>query len=89
MPRLNNKKGFLSIIELIASLAIICFLAYFFLNNYFKPFVGESTVTGPDGKVTVSSPSYKAVVDSAREQVQGATKKALERSSQLEDLTNN
>ena len=88
MPRLNNQKGFLAIIELVIALGIICFLAYFLLHNYFKPVVFDSTdEAGQTGQVSVSSPGYKAFVDSAKEQVQGAVKKDIERSNQIEDLT--
>lgn len=65
---MNARRGFASLLGLIITLGIICFMAYFLLNNYFKIPLSGQGIDNSDIMPGTATPgaSYRSIVSSAK-----------------------
>jgi hypothetical protein len=80
---LYREKGFVSLIGMLVALGLICWLAYYLLNSYFKPSKVLPEAGPEGGKV---SASYNNIVSDARDKVNQINKKSQGQSQQLEEM---
>jgi len=86
---LSQERGFLSLLGMVLTLSIICFLAYLLLNTYFKmPLAGQKAVNAgiyPDiGLSTGSGVSgYRSIVNNTRGTLDSINK---QHEKQIDDL---
>ncbi len=78
----KDNSGFLGLLSLVFTLAIICFISYFAFKVYFKkPIVGEWA--GESLSVQGAPPSnYQSVLSSTRNKIEDINKKHLEELNQ-------
>lgn len=81
----KNNSGFLGLLSLVFTLAIICFISYLTFKVYFKkPIAGEWA--GESSSVQGAPPSnYQSVLSSTRNKIEGINKKHLNELNQLDD----
>ena len=83
---LRDQKGFLSLISMLVTLAIICFCVYYMMKNYFSPQIaGMAGVSSPGLSGNVMG-SAQSIVSSTREKVDEINRKSQEQMNQLEQL---
>ncbi len=83
----RNNKGFVTLLGMLLTVGIICWLAYILLKTYFKPaFVGQGTDKIQSGQSNIGIGSYKTFTDTAREKVREINKRNFEQANQFEDL---
>ena len=82
----RDKKGFLSLLGLLLTVAIILYLCYIAFNIYFKePAIDEETKKSIS-KEGIDTSSHKAVLDSIREKTKDIKERAWQRSQQIENM---
>jgi len=88
----KDKRGFLGLIGLLFTLAIICYLFYLAVNTYFKvPLLGRETEKpSSEGFITPSqeTPNYQTIMGSTRTKIRDINKKILNQGRQLENIRN-
>lgn len=82
---MSNKKGFVSLISMLITLAIICYLAYYLLNIYFKPSTGTPQAGGSFSGSNPSVSGYKSMAESTKDKVTEINRLSQERMDQLGD----
>ncbi len=83
----KTQSGFLSLLGLLLTLAIIFILIIISFNVYFKfsaPSESFSKITSEQG---LDTSNYKSILDSSRKKVEDINKQMLERSKKLENIT--
>jgi type IV secretory pathway TrbF-like protein len=81
----KNNQGFVSLIGMLLTLIIICFLVYTMLNIYFKPGVVEKTAGKNMQASGIDTSSYKSIVDSTKDKVKEINQRSQERVDQLRE----
>ncbi len=82
-----NEKGFLGLIEMLAVLGVICFLAYFLINNYLKPHVLlEAEDPGGNDQPAHAPISYSSVLSKTKEKVEQINERTKDRYQQFDEL---
>ena len=78
--------GFVTLIGLLLTMAIICILSYIAFKVYFKgPPQGEGIV-GTFSEQGLDTANYQSVLDSSRKEIERANKQIIDRAKQLEEL---
>lgn len=81
---LRDKKGFLLLLELIFTLAIICFLVYMTLNIYFKrPSLNNKEVNKALSEQGIDTSNYQEIKDTIIKKMDDINKQRLK---EMEDL---
>ena len=78
--------GFVFLLGLILTLAIILILSYLVFKVYFRMPESEEEIKQSLSGSGIDSSSYKSIVDSSRKKVKEINKQYLDRRKQLEDL---
>ena len=82
----RNNSGFLSLLSLVFTLAIICIISYLAVKVYFKkPLADKGTEGFVSAPVVVTPANYKAVMSDTINQVEDINKKRFDGLDQLED----
>jgi hypothetical protein len=80
-----NEKGFLSLIGMLVTLALICFFVYYMMNNYFKATVSVPAQSGLSSGSENGVANYQSIVTNTRDKVETINKKSLDQLKQVED----
>lgn len=88
---MKNNKGFFSMVGLLLSVAIVCFLAYFALNVYFKPspVVGDKETQTQMSQEGINTSSYQSLLDSTKERIKKVEQQELNRPNEIADYIKN
>ena len=82
----SSNKGFVSLLGLILSIAIICILFYISLKVYFKKLLPEGEIKKSLEGQGIDTSSYPAVLDSSKKKIEDINRQIHERDRQLQDL---
>ncbi|MEW6169985.1 MAG: hypothetical protein AB1472_00245 [Candidatus Omnitrophota bacterium] len=83
----NPESGFLSLLGLLLTLAIIFILVIISFNIYFKFSAPSESLNKISSEADPNTPNYKSILDSSRKKVEDINKQMLERSKELENIT--
>ncbi len=84
---LKNEKGFLSLLGLLFTLAIILFVCYIMINTYLRKPISDKSTEKVISEQNIDTSSYQSIVDTTRKRVQDIEKQAEERQNQLLENT--
>jgi hypothetical protein len=82
----KDKRGYLTLLGLIITLAFICFLFYTLINTYFKKLPIDKSLQGQGGILSsqgIDATNYQSVTKSTRKKIEGINKQHRE---ELENL---
>lgn len=77
---LRDKRGFLTLLGLIFTLAIICWLFYILMNTYFKRLPTNKSLQGQGVDLSgqgIDATNYQSVTDSTRKKIEDINKQRL------------
>ncbi len=82
----TNRRGFITLLEMVLVLAIILFVAYAALNTYFKkPALNKSTEEFLNQQ-DIDTSSSKAILDTTKKKINDINEQVLKNAQQLERL---
>jgi hypothetical protein len=86
LHRLREEKGFLSLIAMLVTLAIVCYLVYAFFQSSSKsfPVAGQGTAGGSGQQSTTG---YQNLVGQARSQMKNMNEKTSQTDKAIDELT--
>ena len=82
---LCEEKGFIGLLSLLFSLAVVCALAYFAYGVYFKKPIADQQTQEMLSSQNIDTSTPKTILDSTRTQIKGMEKMIQERESQVLD----
>ena len=84
--RLREEKGFLSLIAMLVTLAIVCYLVYIYFQASSKPLTSTGGQSG-EGSGQQSTTGYQNLVGQARSQVKKMNEKTSQTDKAIDELT--
>jgi hypothetical protein len=78
-----GERGYLSLIGLLISIAIACFLFYFLLNTYFKSIATDGTIYNSTVNSSANTAGYQSIVKTTRSAIDNINK---QHQAQIDEL---
>jgi predicted membrane protein len=79
----KERNGFFTILGTLLAVAIILFLCYLLLNNYFKKPLLDNKTQGVLSEQGINTSNYRTILDSTKDKLKDIEKQALNREGQL------
>jgi type IV secretory pathway TrbF-like protein len=83
MKLTKNNQGFIGLLGMVLTLAIILVIVYISFKTYFKP--NLTGISNPS-ETGINTTSYQSILESSKKKVEDINKQTLERQKQLEGL---
>lgn len=80
---MKGKKGFLTILGTLITIAIICALCYFVLNTFVKSPVADKEINKALSHEGIDTSNYRTVLDSTKTTIKDIQKQQADRQEEL------